>query len=101
MARSFAERDNSGAERFPSVGRVTPCAPRMVMDGVQRTARPTDWDVLSILRILLSKRGYLLFGCSFASMEPEAPVYERIVLKVSGEAMHEHGGRDNISPPVV
>ena len=34
-------------------------------------------------------------------MEPEAPVYERIVLKVSGEAMHEQGGRDNISPPVV
>src|SRR5678815_828197 len=34
-------------------------------------------------------------------MEPEAPVYERIVLKLSGEAMHEHGGRDNISPPVV
>src|SRR4029450_7539389 len=34
-------------------------------------------------------------------MEPEAPVYERIVLKLSGEAMHEHGGRDNISPTVV
>ena len=34
-------------------------------------------------------------------MEPEAPVYERIVLKVSGEAMHEQGGRDNISPTVV
>jgi len=34
-------------------------------------------------------------------MESEAPVYERIVLKLSGEAMHEHGGRDNISPPVV
>src|SRR6266576_927537 len=73
----------------------------MVMDGVRRTARPTDWDVLSVLRILLSKRGYLLFGCSSAAMESEAPVYERIVLKLSGEAMHEHGGRDNISPPVV
>src|SRR5258707_6406839 len=34
-------------------------------------------------------------------MESEAAVYERIVLKVSGEAMHEHGARDNISPPVV
>src|SRR6516165_8192710 len=33
-------------------------------------------------------------------MQPEAPVYERIVLKLSGEAM-QHGGRDNISPPVV
>ena len=34
-------------------------------------------------------------------MQTEAPVYERIVLKLSGEAMNEHGGRDNISPPVV
>src|SRR5213595_4204433 len=34
-------------------------------------------------------------------MEPEAPVYERIVLKLSGEAMQQHGGRDNISPAVV
>ena len=34
-------------------------------------------------------------------MEPEAAVYERIVLKLSGEAMQQHGGRDNISPPVV
>ena len=34
-------------------------------------------------------------------MEPEAPVYQRIVLKLSGEAMQQHGGRDNISPPVV
>src|SRR5882724_11068160 len=73
----------------------------MVMYGVRRTARPTGWDVLSILRILLSKRGYLLFGCSSAAMEPEAAVYERIVLKLSGEAMQQHGGRDNISPPVV
>jgi uridylate kinase len=50
---------------------------------------------------MLSKHGHLLFGCSSAAMEPEAPVYERIVLKVSGEAMHEQGGRDNISPTVV
>src|SRR5262249_27807627 len=34
-------------------------------------------------------------------MQTETPVYERIVLKLSGEAMNEHGGRDNISPPVV
>src|SRR5258706_1738963 len=34
-------------------------------------------------------------------MELEAAVYERIVLKLSGEAMQQHGGRDNISPPVV
>jgi len=34
-------------------------------------------------------------------MQTETPVYERIVLKLSGEAMNEHGGRDNISPTVV
>src|SRR4051812_49678067 len=50
---------------------------------------------------MLSKYGNLLFGCSPAAMEPEAPVYERIVLKLSGEAVQERGGRDNISPTVV
>src|SRR5438552_5033449 len=34
-------------------------------------------------------------------MEKETPVYKRIVLKLSGEALQEKGGRDNISPPVV
>src|SRR5262249_61778829 len=34
-------------------------------------------------------------------MQTEAPVYERIILKLSGEAMQQHGGRDNISPTVV
>ncbi|MFN2542430.1 MAG: UMP kinase [Chthoniobacterales bacterium] len=34
-------------------------------------------------------------------MKPDAPAYKRIVLKLSGEAMQERGGRDNISPPVV
>src|SRR5262249_33027441 len=34
-------------------------------------------------------------------METESPVYERIVLKLSGEAMQQQGGRDNISPTVV
>ena len=62
---------------------------------------PYRWDVLSVLRILLSKRGYLLFGCSSAAMEPEAPVYERIVLKVSGEAMQQHGGRRRYVAPAV
>jgi uridylate kinase len=50
---------------------------------------------------LLSKLGYILFGCSFAAMQKEAPVYERIVLKLSGEAMQERGGRENISTMVV
>jgi uridylate kinase len=34
-------------------------------------------------------------------MNTEAPAYKRIVLKLSGEALREAGGRDNISPPVV
>ena len=34
-------------------------------------------------------------------MKTEAPAYRRIVLKLSGEALRENGGRDNISPPVV
>ena len=34
-------------------------------------------------------------------MQSDAPVYERIVLKLSGEAMQERGGRDNISTTVV
>ncbi len=34
-------------------------------------------------------------------MKTEAPAYKRIVLKLSGEALRETGGRDNISPPVV
>src|SRR5438093_12710585 len=34
-------------------------------------------------------------------MQKEAPVYERVVLKLSGEAMQERGARDNISLTVV
>src|SRR5437762_12806360 len=34
-------------------------------------------------------------------MQAETPVYERIVLKLSGEAMQERGGRENISTTVV
>lgn len=34
-------------------------------------------------------------------MKTEAPAYKRIVLKLSGEALQERGGRDNISPPIV
>src|SRR5438045_4758654 len=34
-------------------------------------------------------------------MQTEQPAYKRIVLKLSGEAMQERGGRDNISPTVV
>src|SRR6266481_4717267 len=34
-------------------------------------------------------------------MQTERPAYKRIVLKLSGEAVQERGGRDNISPTVV
>src|SRR5438045_4402777 len=34
-------------------------------------------------------------------MQTETPIYERIVLKLSGEAMQERGGRENISTTVV
>ena len=34
-------------------------------------------------------------------MQSDTPVYERIVLKLSGEAMQEPGARDNISLSVV
>ena len=33
--------------------------------------------------------------------EPSAPVYKRVVLKLSGEALREPGARDNISPQIV
>jgi uridylate kinase len=51
--------------------------------------------------ILLSKHGHLLFDVGSEAMERETPVYERIVLKLSGEAMQERGARDNISLSVV
>ena len=33
--------------------------------------------------------------------ETPAPAYKRVVLKLSGEALREQGGRDNISPQIV
>jgi uridylate kinase len=33
--------------------------------------------------------------------ESSAPAYKRIVLKLSGEALREHGARENISPQIV
>lgn len=33
--------------------------------------------------------------------ETPAPAYQRIVLKLSGEALREHGARENISPQIV
>src|SRR5438128_12443137 len=51
------------------------------------------------LTILLFKGG--VFARSCLCMQTETPVYERIVLKLSGEAMQERGARDNISLAVV
>jgi uridylate kinase len=34
-------------------------------------------------------------------MEKETPAYERVVLKLSGEALQERGARENISPAIV
>ncbi|PZR77820.1 MAG: UMP kinase [Chthoniobacterales bacterium] len=34
-------------------------------------------------------------------MPPAPPVYKRVVLKLSGEAMQERGARENISPQIV
>src|SRR5437763_9469538 len=34
-------------------------------------------------------------------MQTEAPAYERIILKLSGEALQAPGARENISPQVV
>src|SRR2546430_16228029 len=33
--------------------------------------------------------------------ESPAPVYKRIVLKLSGEALRERGAKENISPQIV
>src|SRR5947207_14592698 len=33
--------------------------------------------------------------------ESSAPVYKRVVLKLSGEALRERGARENISPQIV
>src|SRR3989440_2824182 len=33
--------------------------------------------------------------------ESSAPVYKRVVLKLSGEALRESGARENISPQIV
>lgn len=35
------------------------------------------------------------------SSDTSAPAYKRIVLKLSGEALREHGSRENISPQIV
>ena len=34
-------------------------------------------------------------------MEKETPAYQRIVLKLSGEALRETGARETISPQIV
>ena len=36
-----------------------------------------------------------------AMESPVAPVYKRVVIKLSGEALREPGARENISPQIV
>ena len=46
-------------------------------------------------------RAFELAKFDRAASEALTEAYKRIVLKLSGEALQERGGRDNISPPVV
>ena len=52
-------------------------------------------------RILLPKAPAFCFNILAMQSESRTPVYKRIVLKLSGEALQERGGRDNISPQIV
>ena len=69
------------------------------MEGVEGTARPTHCNLLSIPPFCFPRAACLFDYESL--MQTETPVYERIVLKLSGEAMQEPGARDNISLSVV
>jgi uridylate kinase len=51
--------------------------------------------------ILLPIAPAFCFNILAMQNESRTPVYKRIVLKLSGEALQERGGRDNISPQIV
>ncbi len=65
----------------------------------------------SALRVVRALRQYILillpntppFCFNILAMQSESrtPVYKRIVLKLSGEALQERGTRENISPQIV
>ena len=52
-----------------------------------------------LARFFLPKSAFLIDHP--AEMESATPAYKRIVLKLSGEALRETGGRDTISPQIV
>ncbi len=51
--------------------------------------------------ILLPNTPSFCFNILAMQNESRAPVYKRIVLKLSGEALQERGTRENISPQIV
>src|SRR5438876_8349969 len=69
--------------------RLEPCS--LTAAGVAASVHTCHFAFQRLSRLVLSQ----------SPMKTEAPAYKRIVLKLSGEALQERGGRDNISPPVV
>jgi len=88
-AHSRESRPSKVAGKLPATTGQRPVLPR------------TAERLLDECAILLSKRRDILFDQSQPLMQTDTPVYERIVLKLSGEAMQERGARDNISLTVV
>jgi len=88
-AHSRESRPSKVAGKLPATIGQRPVLPR------------TAERLLDECAILLSKRRDILFDQPQPLMQTDTPVYERIVLKLSGEAMQERGARDNISLTVV
>jgi len=88
-AHSRESRPSKVAGKLPATTGERPVLPR------------TAERLLDECAILLSKRRDILFDQPQPLMQTDTPVYERIVLKLSGEAMQERGARDNISLTVV
>ena len=42
-----------------------------------------------------------VFTVNLMSNPTPSPKYKRIILKISGEALREHGSRDTISPKIA
>jgi uridylate kinase len=58
-------------------------------------------DCERALRLSLHKAAAFCLIFPAMPSEPAAPVYQRIVLKLSGEALREPGAKENISPQIV
>jgi uridylate kinase len=65
------------------------------------TARSTLRVLCHSSRILLPNAPAFCFNILAMQNESRTPVYKRIVLKLSGEALQERGTRENISPQIV